>query len=172
MGYLLRWLSQEVKGKRVLFLIIIVVILNIAYAFCVGSILQFLGVGLGDNSIFINNLLASPWYYNILFIIGAAFLEEIIFRFIPILFCVKIFGISRWSLLVVFLVSCEFGYFHYGFVSIFLQGVSGILYSIVYIKCGGFQRRHFKALLSSTVAHALYNGTLMVMMFVVISYFV
>ena len=54
-------------------------------------------------------------------------------------------------------LSIAFGLVHGSFKNIFVQGIGGLVYSIIFLKCGGFQRRFFKAIASSTLAHAAFN---------------
>ena len=86
----------------------------------------------------------------------APVLEEIIFRFFPIGLTNRYTKNKGVLWLVILGASVLFGYLHGGFVHIFMQGVTGIFYSAAYLRGG---------LISSVVAHATYNATLLLNIF-------
>ena len=49
---------------------------------------------------------------------------------------------------------------HGGYEFLYLQGVSGVILSIIFLKCGGAVRNFGKAYVSSFIAHLLYNFVL------------
>lgn len=81
-------------------------------------------------------------------VIFAPFLEEIVFRFVPI----KLTGsfteskFILWTVIVS--VSVVFGYLHGAWPNVFIQGIAGILFSRAFLKGG---------LTSSFTAHMLTN---------------
>lgn len=89
-----------------------------------------------------------------------AFIEELLFRF-PLLALTD----ERWSttkiLICASVSSASFGFFHGGVYHIFLQGVSGFIFCILFLKCGGFRgiqwKGAVKALTATTTVHFLYN---------------
>jgi membrane protease YdiL (CAAX protease family) len=90
-------------------------------------------------------------------VFGSAFFEEVIFRFIPIVYTLK-FTRSLYVVVSVTIVSSViFGYVHGGFGHVPLQGVAGLFFSMVYIKTGGYLEMHRDALLTTTLIHFLYN---------------
>lgn len=91
----------------------------------------------------------------------AAFLEEFLFR-LPLTFLMemklsldKVIGAAIVSSIV-------FGLCHGGFGNIFIQGVCGFLYSILFLKCGGYNGKYLKALVVTSSTHFLYNGILVI----------
>jgi membrane protease YdiL (CAAX protease family) len=106
------------------------------------------------------------FFYFYVFVLGP-FLEEIIFRLIPIVI-VLIFGwiIHRgWfetylMYLTLLVVSLFFGYIHGNEVNIFIQGVGGLVYSIVFLKWSGWGRNLIKGLCATTFVHGSWNTLL------------
>jgi hypothetical protein len=89
-----------------------------------------------------------------------AFKEEILFR-LPIAGMIEM----HWKIpLVIFSalsVQILFGWLHAkSLPHVFLQGVGGICYSLLFLKCGGLSRNYLKATLTTAITHFLYNGIL------------
>lgn len=79
--------------------------------------------------------------------------EEIIFRHLP-LRVLKAAGKEKELLLPsILFTSTVFGLMHQGYYSLLIQGVGGLIFSVVYIKNG-------YSLYSSILSHALWNATL------------
>ncbi len=85
--------------------------------------------------------------------------EELVFRFIPLFIAVKIAGVSWWVLLVAVVSSIVFGQLHGTVKNIFTQGPGGLLYCLLFLKCGGFQGGEHLLLALATViiVHAVTN---------------
>ncbi len=154
--WLLQWLQEEVRGKDVFLVVIVAVALCWFWNSAVLILTHFMGAGLSlagqGNGPMLN-------IYSPVILLGSAFFEELIFR-LPL----AIFVRMGWSLEKVFVVavplSVFFGFLHGGISHIFLQGVSGFIFSIVFLKCGGWQRNYTKALLASTATHFMFNAVL------------
>lgn len=87
-------------------------------------------------------------------LIAAPLVEEFIYRFLPIR-CVKLFTTNKIVIRVVIIFSSAvFGAMHGYWYNIFIQGFSGIIFSVAFLK-GGYR--------ASVVAHATHNGVLMVL---------
>lgn len=148
----MNWTEKEVRGYYVFLFMGIAVISDFVYSagFCI--IANHLGVELSPVTEQSPALTCDFW--NMLIIM--AFIEELLFR-LPLAIPVK----RNWSagsiLVVAAILSVLFGLAH-GADHIFIQGVSGFIYSIVFLKCGGFQRKFFKAFLIVTATHFLFNG--------------
>lgn len=108
-----------------------------------------------------------------------ALVEEIEFRVIPITIVSYLLGRSFSSreknaiilLAVAIASSALFGYIHGGVDHIFVQGVLGLIWSFIYMKCGGviteLEGRAaawsvIRALLAVTLVHSLYNYSIYV----------
>lgn len=53
--------------------------------------------------------------------------------------------------------SALFAYVHHGWLSLLLQGIGGIVLSVVYLKSGGMEGRWVKGTWYSTVSHTFFN---------------
>jgi membrane protease YdiL (CAAX protease family) len=102
-------------------------------------------------------LLAALVYY--------ALAEEIPFRFVPLTLVTRFWPIPTAVIVTSVLSSAVFGYLHGGAAYIWLRGVAGLIYCGVFLKCGGWNRRPFKALFFTTLAHFLHNTLVAVPIF-------
>lgn len=83
--------------------------------------------------------------------------EELRYRLIPL--AIPILGGSRRLVLPMALASSvSFGVLHGGLVHIPLQGVMGVFFSIIFLKCGGMQKRFVRATSMAIFAHMLYDA--------------
>lgn len=88
-----------------------------------------------------------------------AVIEELIFRLAPLAVALFFFRRRPIPLLAIALaVSVCFGFFHGNYLNIFMQGTSGFLLSLLFLKCGGFNGHIVKAFGTSSLAHFLFNG--------------
>ena len=100
-------------------------------------------------------LFAKPIYPYI--VILMAFFEEITFRFYPIYIAMHLFGVSIYVVAIVIIISIMFGVMHGSFKNIFIQGIFGFLYSLLFLAAGGFQERYVLAIIAATISHSLNN---------------
>jgi membrane protease YdiL (CAAX protease family) len=96
-----------------------------------------------------------------------AFREEVVFRLIPLTLVAAVLRHiisndnipTRLTILVI--ISLIFGYIHGGYDHLLVQGVSGLMFGIVYMKCGGSNYKSnihvFRGLLCSTFVHYSVN---------------
>lgn len=149
--------------------------INLVWVFVVGGILLLCGASFSQHvapgSMFQNSFLMLPF---------AAFAEEVLFRWIPMLVLnfvlmffyrtgkiskEKFFYLERYCLLILVAVSCLiFGYVHGNIFNILLQGFSGILIFIIYLRCffierdkGVNDRLQVLPLAEATLFHSLSN---------------
>ena len=96
-----------------------------------------------------------------------AFREEVVFRLIPLTLVASVLrhAVSNDNiptrLTILVIVSLIFGYIHGGYDHLLVQGVSGLTFGIVYMKCGGSNYKSnvhiFRGLLCSTLVHYSVN---------------
>ncbi len=161
MSKLWNWLGKEPFGKDVIFVILFLVMIGLAYVYGACNILAFLKIELPVSSLI-------PISLDIFFfsrLCAWAFLEEIIFRLGPLSILVVITQKFLWKPLpivlgVVMVFSIIFGWAHGNCFNVFVQGVGGLILSFVYLKCGGLRGDWAKGTFSSTVVHFLYNSLL------------
>jgi len=174
---ILKWVETETRLLWLPFLFIGVLILNVLLFFAgvVGStrLEEWLGFPLSTMTIdpldwlfalflapagYILGLLARNgyWISIVLFSILAAVSEEIVYRTIPIYVAWRLN--SRKLLWVAILASSIlFAFGHKGFSSLLIQGVAGVLYSIAYLKTGGWNGKILKPTLFVIALHVTWN---------------
>ena len=183
-------LKKEARGLNYFLLNITIVIWNLGYSLFAALIINkygFFGSSevIGKRSEEILEKIISDYPLAIFFTALAfmALAEEITFRwapiFIPRFFIEKI--ASRWfpefiyqfltdKLIQIILVSALlasiiFGWVHGGFIFIFIQGIIGFIWSLLFIKCGGYRggfSGYRKALLTTFVSHFTYNAVIII----------
>lgn len=94
-------------------------------------------------------------------LVREATIEEFWFRLLPLSLAVVVWGKSFWVYAAATVSSVIFGYIHGGVINIFLtQGVIGFSWCVLFLKCGGFQKKFLTAYLCAIMAHFLFNQTL------------
>jgi membrane protease YdiL (CAAX protease family) len=168
------WLDDEAMGKEIFLWIFAAFFFNFLYVIAMSAL--FLVVGINDLADFLGNL---PVCCKVALCFIVWFFEEVIFRFFPIAASVLIFEKNYKVILVSVVFSALFGFLHGGWQNIFLQGVCGFVFCLLYLKCGGFSReylrqdslwkkfkvfagKHSKALYATTFAHIMFNVSLVV----------
>ncbi len=147
------WLSREIRGKQVYLYIVGCVILHLVHCFSVLEIADLLRIKIppiGDGT---TKILTPVFPFYLAFCVCA---EEFLFRLplaIPIAKGWKI----TWVLASALVLSVIFGAIHGGITHIFIQGVGGFMYSILFLKCGGLQQRYRQALAVTTATHFLFD---------------
>ncbi len=148
----MNWVEKEVRGYYVFLFIGVAIIADFIYStgFCVIAY-QF---GVKISPVTEQSPALTGDFWNMLIIM--AFIEELLFR-LPLAIPVKLNWSSRNVLVVTVILSALFGWAH-GADHIFIQGMSGFIYSIIFLKCGGFQKKFSKAFLSVVATHFLFNA--------------
>ena len=83
--------------------------------------------------------------------------EELLFRALPLWLVVRF--APSWALIpTVLLTSIVFGIAHGDLTAILFQGVGGITFSLMYLKCGGMRGAFIKPLLAAAALHSALNG--------------
>lgn len=154
------WLKKEARGKQVFLYIIGAVFLHLAWSLSALEIMRWLNISipLMGNSI---APIFTPTLPILIFVL--ALMEEVFFR-LPLAFVVRVsryFSVksigTALALASAFFLSILFGLCHGSVYHIFLQGVGGFIYSILFLKCGGYQGKYLKPLMASTAVHFLFN---------------
>lgn len=95
--------------------------------------------------------------------------EEFFFRFIPLFTCVLVTNANLIAIGITMLVSSAiFGLLHGHWKFLFLQGIGGLIYCLLYLKTGGLEDdllNQARALLNTSVAHMSFNYTLLTIVF-------
>ncbi len=107
-----------------------------------------------------------------IFTVKDPFYEEVFYRFTPFCALLVLMWLKKtkdekgaaWDVAVYIVVtSAFFGYVH-GPGGIFIQGLSGIVLAIVFLKWSALGAKLFKGLLASTIVHGAYNGALLIIL--------
>ena len=83
--------------------------------------------------------------------------EDVLFRLLPIALIRKRTDSRLWLILTIVASSLVFGYLHDSFFNIAVQGGAGLLFSLLFLKCGGMQGRYLKALAYTSIVHTYVN---------------
>ena len=161
MRWLARWLKREARGRQVCFCVIACVIAKFAYVLCATWIFYLLKIDVPVAPHKTKILISTPEFPLILTVM--VFFEEGLFR-LPLAIAVE----RNWSLKTVLacalVLSAIFGFCHGGIHHIFLQGVGGIMLSVLFLKCGGAQKNYAKAFTATSAAHFLFDEVLVLLL--------
>ncbi len=152
----MRWLEKEALGKQVGLYIIGCLLLKLFFVFFVLCTVRLLEIEIPPVNR--KEMPIFTFSFPIIFL-GSVITEEILFR-LPL----AIFLEKKWSipgvLAAAFVLSVIFGILHGSVYHIFIQGIAGFIYSILFLKCGGLQRKYFKAINTTITAHLSWNTIL------------
>jgi len=147
------WLEIKVSGEDSISFVGVCLVIGFLLTICASWIMATLGIAPEPSR---GKIPILVWWFP-LFLFVAALVEELLFRF-PLVFYIENWGNSWQLFTAIILFSIIFGAVHGSVKNIFLQGVFGFIYSLIFLKCGGLQGRYVKALCMSTLAHVTTNG--------------
>lgn len=157
---MISWLEDEARGWEIAKIILGAIICGMLVAdVLVPTIAHLIGHTLTPQNLVITANAVSERSIPILSLKAfgittfVEFVEECEYRFIPLVLALIIFGRSWMVLVTAFLSSIIFGYVHGGYDLIFRAGFCGLMYCLVFLKCGGINERVGKGLLCSFLAH-------------------
>ena len=167
---------DKIKRMNVVKLFLLTWVIHLAWTFVVGSILYLCGAKFSQhvpsNSEFTNSFMLVPF---------TAIAEEVLFRWGPMVVLVfsltlfyrngrltkeQFFNIEKYSLLALtILSSIIFGLVHGNIFNVLLQGVSGVIFFIIYLRCYFIERERgirdrwqIVPLAESSAYHAMSNA--------------
>ena len=150
----MRWLMTSVHDRRIYLLILGSLLIGYADVFVVFGLLKAFGIvlhtGVSEPRI---DITVSTLPFLLIFM---ALIEEIMFR-LPLAVAVEARAPKATILLFAAVLSLAFGLLHGGILNIFIQGFGGFMYCVLFLKCGGYQKKYSQALAVSTTAHFLWN---------------
>lgn len=152
---LVDWLRVEPTGTAFWKFLGLSVIVIFGFATWVEIILNIASLTPKDSKVLEDLLLNHTILIFSLLPLMAA-IEELIFR-LPLRIFLKRNATPVTLCVVTLVLSFFFGYGHGGWIGVPIQGVVGIIFCVVFLKCGGFQKKYWKAFLSSTAVHFAYN---------------
>lgn len=160
------WLEDEAEGGKIFLYIGLYVPLALVVSLLAGSYFISVHAPLANQTATVTELksLGPVIVWPVLFIAAAA--EELIFRLFPLVAAFLIFGRRLIPVLAIALgASLIFGVLHGNYLNIFIQGASGFLLSLLFLKCGGYNGNILKAVASSSLGHFLLNGLIALTLF-------
>lgn len=154
-----RWLWSESHGFRLFAIITIAAVVNLFALILSTTALSWNKVEIPPIPNGPENLAVLPWPMILVMLYLWVYGEEIIFR-VPLGLIAPHVQLPI-TLTAAVTSSVLFGYLHGGISHIAIQGISGFIYSIIFLKCGGMKGKRLKPLLASTSAHFLGNVLIM-----------
>ena len=160
MRILIDWLSREAKKTDIVKIMIIMLVIGVVYI-CSYSLLMYFDIvpkptseNVGDLKAYYDEWGAVLFLFVILLVV---FLEELFFRWFPYFIAVKSNDKFIWFMAVIW-ATVGFGRLHGASLgNVLAQGVMGIVFSVVFLKCGGMNKKFKKALFCSVLFHYMYN---------------
>ncbi len=153
----LQWIRAEAKGVQVPLLMLSALLVDGTFDACVLGVSSLLGI-LPDAQPKLSILILSRTFL-IAFPL-TVLVEEILFRLPLAILVWKKWPLER-ILFSVLGLSLLFGLMHGGIWHVFSQGVGGMIYSVLFLKCGGFQGRYIKAVLVTFLTHLIFNSAVL-----------
>ena len=155
MERLWRWLENEACGFKIIKVILSALVISLLNSyFWAFALIKIMGYpepnsplsGMSTAELFVTGVILAP------------LIEEMLYRFFPLAIAVNLSGGRRWLIISTAIVSSMiFGYHHFGWLSLPIQGVAGLILSGVFLKCGGLSGNFTKAVACSITLHALFN---------------
>ncbi len=158
-----RWLSHE---PRTLWIVLTILVMPLLYDIWCTGVMGLYTLGGYIETVAANNPNANLtvtwqlWLIMIPWVLG----EEIVFRF-PLSFAARF--LRCWPRvrdgMLIFLVltlSALFGWVHGGILFVPIQGVLGLIFSLCYLKFGGYNGKFWKPLLLCWMMHVAVNSHL------------
>lgn len=164
MDRFLGWLRKEWTGWKLFFGPLACFLLTLAYL----KLIIFLKIGFFQSAPPIIPPILTPGILIplIIYYLLMALMEELFFR-VPIAIIYNGFsgGLSLGFLIFIIILSAVFGLCHGSFYNIILQGVHGLIFSLVFIKTGGLDLGlgTLRGWFIAATVHASYNISLLVL---------
>jgi membrane protease YdiL (CAAX protease family) len=155
---LFAWLRVEPKGFRLWLFFIMIIAFTLFYAFLMGNILESAGIHLKERGDILSFLQEMPVIFMCIVIPIGILIEEFFFR-LPLVFLTK--AAPKIVLIGTICLSIAFAYIHGGWQQIPVQGFGGLIFCLVFLKCGGLQENPWKAFFSSYFVHIAFDWILL-----------
>jgi len=161
MQKLMDWLSDEAKGAgKITGYILLIALIDVALVYTVKSALINWGIVPGPTYVPDPE---SPfkyfsWFTYTSILVQAPLFEETLFRFVPL--TIVLFFTKRPGVVFTFvlLLATLFGAVHpYSIIGNVQVAIAGLVFGLIFLKCGGLQGRVLKAWFCSIAAHAMAN---------------
>lgn len=97
------------------------------------------------------------WWEYLIDLVAVVTLEELIFRIIPLIILIRYVKNKFIIILSVLVLSVAFALIHGGWEKVLLQGVGGVMYSIIFIKYSAGGTRFLQASAIVILMHIIFN---------------
>ena len=156
------WLSDEPKGSAIPAWLLKAVFILFGAGFIGVIIASTHGIIIPENQA-VDILITYNQFALIVMLLFGGFIEEFIFRFIPITIGMNGFKSLKLTIVLCIISSLIFGYVHGNFANIFTQGFIGLAFWGLYLKFGAVHRKIIKPYCITSIVHALFNYILIAM---------
>ena len=161
MQKLMDWLADEAKGAwPVIGYILLIALIDVSLVYTVESALT--NWGIVPRPAFDPHPESPFKYFSFLtytsILVQAPLFEETLFRFVPL--TIVLFFTKRPGVVFTFvlLLAALFGALHpYSIISNVQVAIAGLVFGLIFLKCGGLQGRVLKGWFCSMAAHAMAN---------------
>ena len=157
------WLTKEPQTVvQCLLLIGFVLLLNYVYhlvvmSFLVDTLGGFDQIRMRETIEEMLRVKMTSTVHFLAFLISGVIVEELTYRAFPLFIAIQL-GSKKYVVVILVLISSVvFGFDHGGPVYILMQGVTGLVYSFLFLTCGGWRGALFKPFAVSTTAHLIWN---------------
>ncbi|MDB5194001.1 MAG: phosphatase family protein [Parcubacteria group bacterium] len=158
MHWFFEWLRIKPTGYGVIRLLVLTFGLDYLYTYSAATFLSRCGMKFKSNGLALVDL----WFESRIDFCGTlvwyATLEEFKYRLLPIGILVGFHASPRVLMTGIIVSSMWFGLIHGKPSHLLIQGIGGLLYSIVFLKCGGVEGRIFFPFACVCALHYAWNG--------------
>lgn len=157
MDWLLGWLQTQLTLGQACYFVLICLVFDVVWCFVLASIFHFLKIKISKRTARFKRSAILRWSFPFR-LFRAVAIEEILFRFFPLTVAIQIWGATWPTVMIAFFSSILFGWIHGNIYNVLIQGVGGLIFCFIFLKCGGFDHRLVQALFFSIAAHYLFNS--------------
>jgi hypothetical protein len=155
------WLSDEARGKTLVGYVIFAALADQSISFVLQAAFENWG---WVKPATVEQMSQNPLeFYNLMFYVNifiwGPIREEVFYRVLPLSFITAFVTTSpRWVFTLLIAMSALFGATHpYNIYGKFNVAIAGIFLGLVFLKCGGMNKRYVKASICAVAAHGLVN---------------
>lgn len=159
------WIFAPPSQRAYVWLPLTIVVFDVVYGITLASFKTSFDIGTTDlPRPHLVPIASLAFVYTVLYI---SLVEELIFRIIPLIILLKTVRSRIVTIAALLALSVVFGLEHHGWESIPAQGLSGLLYSIVFIKYSEHGTKLLQPSLIVILMHTIFNATVSILYVVV-----
>jgi len=157
MDWLLSWLQTQLTFGQACRFILTCLVFDVVWCFVLAGLFHFLKIKISKRTAHFRRSEILRWSFPFR-LFRAVTIEEVLFRFFPLTVALSVWGATWPTVMIAFLSSIIFGWIHGNIYNVLIQGVGGLIFCFIFLKCGGFSHHHVQALFFSIAAHYLFNS--------------